>query len=330
MSEQINTTADEIDLLYLYKKLKRIVRGWIRAMFNALDFCLRNWIIILVLLIVGVGLGYYLQQNQAVSKEAKVLIKVNFDAGSYLYSAAQVLDRKIGERDAEFLQKIGLDTLRPSINGLELEPIIDVKDITEDFEVTDRNLDPILRYVEFNMEEEELYQTFAHDYNYHYLKIRLSPRGTVQDINKVLDYLNASELLKEHKNTALSTIQEKLDANKESIAQINSFLEEYLKKQRETTVPNAAYYVERDMRPDLLMTTKNDLLLENKTLQQEMVYYKDAVVPMSGLEVFPSASSLFDKKIIVLPILLIGAFLLLALFRHLYFSLRAIANKEDA
>ena len=330
MSEQINTTADEIDLLYLYKKLKRIVRGWIRAMFNALDFCLRNWIIILVLIVVGVGLGYYLQQNKTVSKEAKVLVKVNFDAGNYLYSAAQVLDRKFSKNDTEFLRKIGLDPKKPAIYGIELEPIIDVKDITEDFETTDRNLDPILRYVEFNMEEEELYQTFEHDYNYHYLKISLSSRGTVQDVNRVLDYLNASDILKEHKDTALATIQEKLDANKESIAQINSFLEEYLKKQREATVPNAAYYVERDMRPDLLMTTKNDLLLENKTLQQEMVYYKNAVIPMSGLEVFPVEPGFMDKKMLVLPILLVGAFLFLAFLRNLYFSLRAIANKEDA
>ncbi len=331
MSEQTTTASDEIDLLHLYKKLKQITRGWIRSLFKALDFVLRNWLILLILLAVGIGVGYYLQYDKKTSKEAKVLLKVNFDSGNYLYNAVEVLERKISERDSEFLMSIGMDSLYPAVTGLTLEPIIDVKDITENFEATDRNLDPILRYVEFNMEEEELYQTFATDYNYHYLKATLTSKGSKEDLEKIMAFINSSPILKEYKTNAVQTIQDKIDANQATIMQIDQFLAEYLKQEiTPNSPPSAQYYVERDTRPDLLLTNKNELLLENRELKNELVFYKEAIIPMSGMEVYPAEKTLMDKKIIVMPILLIVVFLSLVLFRHVYFSLRAIANREDA
>lgn len=329
MSDKTNTSAEDIDLLYVYNKVKKIARGWLRSIFKAYDYCLKYWYILVALAVVGAGLAYFLEKGKLDGKHANVLVKVNFDAGNYLYNSVDVLNQKILERDDDFLKSIGFSKNELPINNLELEPIIDVKDITDDFENTDRNLDALLRYVEFNMEEEELYQTFAYDYQYHTLSVSLSPNGTKEDLAKILAFINDSEILKDRKNTAVSTVEKKLKDNEATVSQIDMFLAEYLKAESERTTPNAQYYVERNTRPDLLLNNKSELLQENKELREELVYYKDAVVAMSGMEVYPVQKGLLDNKMIVYPIALIALFLFFSLMLHVYRSLRDIANQED-
>ena len=329
MSESNNKAAEELDLFFFFSEIKKVFKGWVRAFFKGFDFALRRWIIILILILVGLGLGYYLQQNSFTGNKAKILLKVNFEMGNYLYNTVNVIDKKLKAGDTEFYEVLGLNPNNPAIRGVELTPVINVHDITDDFEDTNRNLDALLRYVEFNMEEEELYQTFTTNYNYHYLAVSLTSQGKNEDLQRLMDYINSNPILREYRDTSVKTINEKLEANKHTIEQIEMFMAEYLKREATQKEPSAQFYVERETRPDLLLETKNELLTENQELQDALVFYKDPILALGGVEVYPKEQGILDKKMVILPILLVFGFLFIAYMRYLYFYLRRIAAAPE-
>ena len=329
MSNSKNKPAEELDLFFFFSEIKKVFRSWVRAFFKGFDFARKRWLIILILILVGIGAGYYLEQNSFSGNKAKILLKVNFDMGNYLYNTVDVVDKKLKAGDTEFYQTLGLNPNNPTIKGVELVPVINVHDITDDFEDTNRNLDALLRYVEFNMEEEELYQTFTTNYNYHYLTVSLTGQGTNDDLERLMNYINANPILKEFRDTSVKTINEKLVANKQTIEQIELFMQKYLEQESDQRALGTQFYVERETRPDLLLETKNELLTENQELNDALVFYKQPILALGGMQVYPKEPSLLDKKMILLPIMLVFIFLFLAYLRYMYYYLRRIADAPE-
>ena len=95
---------DEIDLIYFFSKLKNTLRGWVKLFFKIIDHLIRNWKIISVLIVLGIILGYFAQQNYKPAQKATALIRVNFDAVDYVYSEIDLLNEKVKENDSIFLQ----------------------------------------------------------------------------------------------------------------------------------------------------------------------------------------------------------------------------------
>ena len=85
---------DEIDLIYFFSKLKKTLRGWVKLFFKIIDHLIRNWKIISVLIVLGIILGYFAQQNYKPAQKATALIRVNFDAVDYVYSEIDLLNEK--------------------------------------------------------------------------------------------------------------------------------------------------------------------------------------------------------------------------------------------
>ncbi|MBC8643443.1 hypothetical protein H9W95_03160 [Flavobacterium lindanitolerans] len=85
MSSNSPTNPDnqEIDLAQVSKKNKEHVSRLPFLIFKGLLFVKRNIIILAVLLIVGVGLGFYLDRNTTVYNH-EVIIKPNFGSTDYI------------------------------------------------------------------------------------------------------------------------------------------------------------------------------------------------------------------------------------------------------
>lgn len=321
-----STSNDEIDLKYTYQQFKKVLHGIVRLLFNALDFIISKWYIVLGLLVAGVVLGYFADADDTLNKEAKVLVQANFESGEALYNAVEVLNLKLEEGDESFLKGLGFNLNKPEVTEVEIEPIINIKNIADDLNGRERSLDPLLKYIEFKLDEGELFETFNAKYKYHLLTFSLSHEGDNNDIETVFEYINNTPNLLEIAKIEYQGTIEKFEANNQIIAQIDLFLNKYLDKQQNGAISGSDYYVESDERPDLLVESKNNLLKENRRLKELAVFEEQSVVPISGMQVYPVEKRYRETGILVYPIALVLAFLALAYLRHLYFYLRRIAN----
>ena len=103
---------------------------------------------LLVVVFAGVLVGYIMTDSEKNnSKEATILVKINFDAGNYVYDAIDLINLKIISKDKNFSKEIMLDETE-SIDEILISPIVDIKDIME----KEFNANEIRHYLKiFNM-----------------------------------------------------------------------------------------------------------------------------------------------------------------------------------
>jgi hypothetical protein len=122
---QHNTEEQEIDLSQISKKIGSVFQAFQAFLFNGIQFFVKNGIVIIILLIVGFGLGFYLDINKK-TYDHQIIVTPNFKSTDYLYSKIDLINSKIIKGDTVFLKNsIGLK--HPKIvKGIKIEPITDV------------------------------------------------------------------------------------------------------------------------------------------------------------------------------------------------------------
>ena len=125
-----NLKEDEIDIRSIYNSFKEKWRSFLVLCYGAMLYVLKFWYIILVLIVLGVILGYFSQKNSKPEKTATILVKANFDTGDYLYSTLEQLQLKIDKEDSTYFKEKKIDTTILNVKRIEIEPVINFKDIT--------------------------------------------------------------------------------------------------------------------------------------------------------------------------------------------------------
>lgn len=317
---------DEVDLVYVIKKIKGILKGWIVLLFKAIDFAIKFWFVILALLIIGFGFGWYKIKDQKPSRKATVVVKVNYELQPYVENATELFNSKAKKYDSVFLTKLGLSVWNPQVKEVQMEPIVDFKDIVEDYQINERGLDMLLSKLEFD-EEDPLKDILAKEYDYFKFDLSLSGYATPEDVQKYFDYINNDPRLTVYKKEAQKNLEELITHNKKSLSLIDGIFESYLSTEKGGTDIGP-----RDKGFDLneLMDAKLVVQDRNQILKNEMVLSKDILVPLHELQTREAEGRLLNKKHIVYPILLVFLFFLLAYMRYVFLYLRRVARENEA
>ncbi len=319
--------TEDIDLLQVIKAIKKTFKRWLYLIFEALNFIKKKWIVILVLIIVGFSYGYYKEYNQVQEKNIKILVRINYNAVDYVYTSIDLLDKKIKENDYIFLNKIGLGP--NMITKIKLDPVIKINEIVNQFDANNRNLDILLKNIDFEEEEDEfkLLETFTSAYREHILEVTTNNNSSnVADL--VLEYLNNTLLIKELKEVGLLNLKSNLESNKKTLSQIDKILDSYSENQSLPSPLAQMFVVDKSFSIHTLIEKKAELLYSVKRQEQDLIYGNNVVVFINQPELTLINKGLLDNKKVIYPIGLIFTFLILAYSRYTYFRLKRIAYHE--
>jgi len=324
--EKNNT--DEIDLILGYNLLKKGIKKLIIIPYKVFQFIVKKWIIILSLIILGVVLGFLLQGEK--QKEAKLLLRINFDAVSYVYSSLELLSNKVDQEDQKFLSEIGFQAKVPEIRKIEITPIIKLADILERYESNDRNLEAVIKNIDFSLNEEEIEisESFMYDYKYHIAEIKLTSDANQETLKKIIDYLNDNKLLQQLKETSNKDILDHVRNNKETIDQINKVLNNYDSSGSLPSSSSQIYVVDKSFSLHEIIGRKIELQLEIETLNQYLVNSQEVVILANNPNLTEESLGLLGKKKIIYPIFLVFSFLFLAWIKHTYDYVKELAEKS--
>src|SRR5436189_5313773 len=100
MSDNSKNIAEdqEIDLSQISKKICEFFENISARIFMGFLFLKRNMLIIGLLILIGVGLGFYLDKTSK-SYVSEIIVSPNFGSTDYLYSKIELLQSKISEND---------------------------------------------------------------------------------------------------------------------------------------------------------------------------------------------------------------------------------------
>ncbi len=306
---------EELDIIVLIEKIKLMLLSVSLQIFRRSKKFLLAWKQLSAVIFIGILAGYFTtDDNQPNSKEANVLVKINFDAGNYVYDAVDLINLKISSDDADFfLQEIKLN-IDESIDEISISPVIDIKDImAKDIQANE------IRVLFENLEYEDgfsISEGFKSDYDYHFIKVNVSNNSTIETVNKIIDYFNNNPLFAELKERNIQRISSIIFDNEQTIKQIDKLLDFY---SSDNKINSSQLYIDnKDLRPNELIKTKIDLQNENQDLKRESLTSKETVITINETNVLIEDNSLTSNKMVYYPLLFVFIYFVCSILFGLY------------
>ena len=319
---------EEVDLFLVIDKLKDFYHWILACFYRAVQFILKHWIVLLILLVGGYFAGYFLQKSAPPKREARLIVQNNFNSSSYVYEAVQLLNVKYQQGDRTFLERYGFDPEATEITEITIEPIVNIMDLLEMHEANDRNLDSYIANIEAD-EDLLLSEAFYPEYSYHRIIIKTSGNNKAI-LQKVLDYLNSNELLNKIKTVAVEETIKHLERNNTSIDNIDAIFDEYAGKNSKEANPSQVYVkTQENNNLHQLIEKKQELIEENEELKEELLKY-DTIVTLINYPELYRTSSILDNKKLFLPLILVFSYILFFIIRAIYLKGKKYSQPKQA
>ncbi len=306
---------EELDIIVLIEKIKLMLLSVSLQIFRRSKKFLLAWKQLSAVIFIGILAGYFTtDDNQPNSKEANVLVKINFDAGNYVYDAVDLINLKISSDDEDFFsQEIKLN-IDESVDEISISPVIDIKDImAKDIQANE------IRVLFENLEYEDGFSVsegFKSDYDYHFIKVNVSNNSTIETVNKIIDYFNNNPLFAELKERNIQRISSIIFDNEQTIKQIDKLLDFY---SSDNKINSSQLYIDnKDLRPNELIKTKIDLQNENQDLKRESLTSKETVITINETNVLIENNSLTSNKMVYYPLLFVFIYFVCSILFGLY------------
>ena len=307
---------EEIDLFLVLKKLNKAYHRFLASLYKGFRFVIKHWIVLLILIVGGYFGGQFWQRSITSNKDATLIVQNNFDSSNYVYNAVDLLSVKYKQGDKAFLKKYDFNIENPDIDDIIIEPIVNLLDLLEKHETSDRNLDSYINKADFE-EDLLLSEVYYPEYTYH--RITLSTqKNDLNVIDKVLNYLNSNEIYNKTKDVVIAETQLRIQRNDLSITNIDAIFDEYAGKNATDANPSQVFFKsQQNNNLHQLVDKKKELIEENETLKKELIKY-DQVVSLINEPYFYRTSKFTDKKKTLLPIFLVFAYIAFFVLRNVY------------
>ena len=306
---------DELDIIVLIEKIKLALLSILLQIFRSTKTFLMGWKQLLLIVLAGVLLGYFQTDNdQPNAKEATLLVKINFDAGNYVYDAVDLINLKILSEDTEFFTQEFKLNADEQLDEVSISPVIDIKDIM----AKEINANEIRALFE-NLEYEDGFSVtegFKSDYDYHFINVVVSGNSTISTVNKIVDYFNNNPLFTELKERNIQRISSIISDNEQTIKQIDKLLDYYTSENKTKTTQ--LYIDNKDLRPNELIKTKVSLQNENQELKKENLTTKETVMAINEANILIENTSLSSNKMVYYPLLFLFIYIVFSVLIGLY------------
>lgn len=317
-----NNNDQEVDLTLISKKINNFFQQINASVFGAIQFFIKNWVIIVALVVVGFALGMFLDSTQK-SYQHEIIVAPNFGSTDYLYSKVDLINSKISEGDTTFLTKVVGISQPKNLKLIQVKPVADVynfiKNKPENFELIKLMAEDgdIKKVLEDNMTSK----------NYTYQTIILSTKKKTSEnelIKPLLNYLNTADYYSKIQKEVNKNILSKMKLNDSIIKQIDGILSNFSNASGHKN-EKLMYYNENTQLNDIIKT-KNDLINEQANHRIDLIGFDKIIKENSVTINLEFVKYLNGRFKFVLPILLIVLFGFLHLFTSFYKKQKQLHN----
>jgi hypothetical protein len=321
--------SDEIDLGLIFEKIKDMYHSFLVFLYGVFKFIVKSWIILLVLIIVGVVLGF-LKDSPEKARETNLIVQINGDAVNYVYDAVEQLQAKIKEKDTVFLKNLGFYNNEVTfIGNVEIEPIVNVLDIIDQTVESNRNLEVIVEQAQY---EDELLtsEIFIPEYKVHRIKLITHYWTNQGHIDRFLTYLNDNEALKASNEVLKNNLKYRIEENYKSIAYMDSIFELYGKPISEIKNKNqdqVSFFELNITNIHMLFQEKALLMEQNQKIELEFINFENTV-ELINRPLLSIKTSFFDNKKVIYPILFVFLFLAFSIARHFFKKAKKLSEER--
>ncbi|MFD2942295.1 hypothetical protein [Flavobacterium notoginsengisoli] len=311
-----NQEDQEIDLVQISRKISNFFDKINSSIFRSIQFFLRNWIIVLILIVTGFAIGWYLDTTRK-SYSNQIIVEPNFESVDYLYSKIDLLQSKVISNDTVFLKKV-VGVKNPKlIKKIQIRPIVEAYKFVDNKE---RNFQLLELMAENGDINKILIDTLtSKNYRYHTVSFTTSEVGNDKDYAApILNFLNNSEYFNTIQKIELKNLQGNIVQNDSIIKQINTVLSNFSNITKGTQKNDKLVYYNENTQLNDLIKTKQALIEEQGRNRLKLISYEKTIKEISSTINVESKKSINSKLKFYLPLLFIFLFVLLNAFKAFY------------
>jgi hypothetical protein len=328
MSTKVPQNSDqEIDIFQLSRSIGSFFDRINRSIFKAIQFFIRNWIVVLVLVVLGVVLGFYLDSNKK-SYNNQVVVTPNFESVDYLYAKVDLIQSKIAAGDIDFLKNVAGISNPQSIRRIEIKPIADVYKFIEDKE---QNFELIKLMAEVG-EVKKVLEDNVTSKNYTYHTISFVSNGEVSEkdvVEPLLKYLNNSAYFNSIQKIGYKNLQREIAQNDTIIAQIDQVLNGLSSTAKNNSKNEKLVYYSENLQLNDIIKTKQKLVTEQGKNRFRLISFDKTIKEINATLNINESKTVNGHFKIWLPIFFLFLFVLVSLFRKFYRKQLAISNANQ-
>jgi hypothetical protein len=318
-----NSDEQEIDLGQISQTIKNSAQKINRFLFMCIQFFIKNIILVAVLLILGLGIGIYLDKKIKTYNH-QIIVTPNFGSTDYLYSKIDLIQSKINEGDTVFLKNvIGIENPKKLVN-IKIQPIFDVyrfiENKPENFELIK------LMAEDGNIKEIIKENLTSKNYMYHIISYTTNKAtSNEKSVQPILNYLNDSDFYTKIQKSVVYNVKTKMIQNDTIISQINAVLGGFSNSvTRSQKSQNLVYYNENTQLNDVIKT-KDLLVREQGNHRIELVGLDKIVKDISIILNIKNTKSINGKLKFILPFFFIFGFICIRFFVSFYKKQQALS-----
>ena len=318
MAQNEQNNNKEIDLTEISRHMKRYYARVGDSFFNSILFVQRNIILFAIIIVFGVGLGYFLDKGSK-SYSHKIFVIPNFGSVDYVYNEVEHIDKKIGEGDVKYLKSIGIHSPK-KLGTIKIEPVIDIYSFLDNTEQDQANRR--LELFELIAEQGDVKKVLEEDvtsknYKTHLITIRTSsPVAPKEIIEPLLEHLNANKYFKQIQKEYVANTDIKLAANEQMIRQIDSVVNNF-NKAGSSKSAGLMYYNDNTQLNELFKV-KNTFVLEQQKIRINKLNYDYIVKQTSVVSNTLNVGATTGRMKFIVPLFFIFVFVVVVRFVKFY------------
>lgn len=321
MAQQTESTNHEIDLHQVSMKVKNVISRVNDSFFDGILFIKRYIIVVIALIVVGAGYGYY-KDSKSKSYQHSILVTPNFGSVDYLYEQIKSINSKISQGDTIFLNSMGIKS-SGHLAKLQVEPVVDIYNyITEENGLNIINRENVkfslFRQIADKRDMTEVLEEQATAKNYKNHLITITTSGTINKedmVQPILDYLNSSAYFKDVKKEAQQSLEVKIAENDSMVKQANSILSHMSDK---GSHGSATVLLNEKTGLNDILVIKDQLIRQQAANKIRKIEYGNTIKETSSMLNNKKISFLSGKMRYIYPFFLLLAFFAVMSFRKYY------------
>jgi len=322
-----NTNDQEIDIFQLSRSIGSFFDRINAAIFRSIQFFVRNWIVVLILVIIGFGLGWYLDSSKKTFQN-EVIVTPNFESVDYLYAKIDLIEAKIIAGDTVFLKNIVGIPHPKAIKKIEIKPVADVYKFIEDKE---QNFELIKLMAEVG-EVKKVLEDNITSKNYTFHTISFVSNKAIDEkevVEPLLKYLNSSVYFSKIQKIGFKNLEQEIAQNDTIIAQIDKVLNGFTSTVKNATKNDKLVYYNENIQLNDIIKTKQKLVTEQGKNRLKLISFDKMIKEINA------TLNINDHKIVngnfklLIPIFFIFVFILISLFLKFYRKQLALSTKNQ-
>ncbi|TAI47547.1 hypothetical protein [Flagellimonas allohymeniacidonis] len=311
--------SDEIDLGQLFQMIGRGFNKIGIAFLRLFLYVKKRAFILGGLIVLGIGIGYGL--NQIVEKKMKieVIVKPNLDSENYLYDVVNEIQSNIRTKDTFFFKSIGAPIEELSQYKVSVTPIEQKKNIKGDLEYL-QLLEKFRNDEQFqDIVRKELLKSSVLNHRIIF-SFRDPSKGPLFS-EKVMAYINSAEYYKELILTSNRNAKNRIELNELLIDQIDELIQKYTSGLDQKTNQNldGRILLDNEEPMDLtgLLRLKNSLIENTQRKEIELREQTQAINVINFGRTQSMEKSFFGQKLVLLPTVFLFLFFTFEIISYL-------------